>query len=100
MIWVGVSAMLTVSIILGCDSLTIGGQIEAIQKKAVEICQYLPEYNTVSAILAAGNPQVTGVAAIANAICLAVMQWKGQAQQHAIMDCPRVNGVCVSGSFQ
>ena len=78
-------------------------QIAAVQAASAKICKFLPTAASVAAILTAGNPAVTGVAATAAAICAAVtvsnpvtLFGMGETKPK---ECPKVNGVCVEGEF-
>jgi hypothetical protein len=81
--------------------------VQQIQEKAVAICSFLPSQQSVLEIVKATTN--IDVAVIAGAICDAVLAWadKGEAPVGTPMmgllaapeGCPRVNGVCVSGTF-
>jgi len=89
-------------LLTGCGSwgeLTTAEKIKAIQEKAVALCGYLPQATSVTAMLAASNPTVVSVGAVANAICTAVIQWNSGDKQGFVTSCPKVNGVCVEGKF-
>ena len=92
-------ALALLALLTGCESNTLAKQVKEVQDKAVELCAYLPSFNSVSAILTAGNPTAIGINAVANAICTAVIQWKDHQTNALVTDCPRVNGVCVQGQF-
>ena len=89
----------------GCGVLDSGSsladKVKAVQDEAVKLCAYLPTATSVSAIITAGDPTVVGISAVANAICTAMINW--QTDQKTVnsfaTDCPRVNGVCVEGSY-
>lgn len=99
---VSLIALLTLA---GCSSST-SNVVQAIQDKTVQICQYLPSaQSTLDIIKASTNVDVNG---IAKAICDAVVAWANQGKDQistpvqGLMskpDCPRVNGVCVDGTF-
>jgi hypothetical protein len=82
-----------------CSQSDIDKQVAAVQVLTQQACQFLPTASSVAAILTAqvpaGQPLVTGVQAVATAICNAVNSTTKSAPQ----DCPfgKVNGVCVDG---
>jgi hypothetical protein len=84
----------------GCSLFEGEGSLESrvkdIQKYTVELCKYLPTAQSVTAIVTASNPAVTGGFAIAQAICVAVSRQASTATLYKDT-CPRVNGVCVEG---
>jgi hypothetical protein len=64
-----------ISWVLGLFAPTSGGdpeKVAKIQAYAVKICGFLPMAETVTAILAQGNPAVISVSAVAGSICKAV----------------------------
>lgn len=73
-----------------------GDAVAKVRALTEKICAFLPTASSVAAMLAANNPAVSGVTAIANAICEAVSR-KSMAPDAA---CPMVNGVCVEGDFK
>jgi hypothetical protein len=84
----------------GCEGSALSDLVKQVQEKTVQLCQYLPETTAVTAMLSASNPTFVGVSAIANAICSAVVKWQEQPKNAITSECPKVNGVCVTGSFQ
>ena len=104
-----------------CVSLALGGcswlssdQVTQIRSYSVQICNFLPSIESVIAIVNAPNPAVTGAFAIAKAICQAVtggsetsegeagvlfIQDKPKEEEKPREDCPKVNDVCVEGTF-
>jgi len=96
-------ALALTSLLGGCGlwgEMTTAQKITAIQEKAVALCNYLPQATSVAAMLAATNPTVVSVGAVANAICTAIIAWKGNQGTAAFAaECPKVNGVCVTGVF-
>ncbi len=95
-----VRAFLVVLLLAGCAGSSLGDLVQQVQDKTVKLCQYLPDTIAVGAMLTASNPTFVGVSAIANAICSAVIRAQSQPKNSVTSECPRVNGVCVSGSFQ
>jgi len=80
--------------------MTLSEKVKAIQDKAVQLCAYLPQATAVTAMLSAANPAVTSVGAVANAICTAITNWSSKRTEGTFTtECPRVNGVCVEGTF-
>jgi len=81
------------------DSLSV--TVQRVQDKTVEICSYMPTSQSVLDILKAGGPTTQVPFAIATAICDAVLQWQqaNRMKTAIAQDCPRVNGVCVEGTF-
>jgi hypothetical protein len=90
--------MLLPLLLLGCGTGSLDSQVKDVQAAAVKACGFLPTASSVAAILSAGNPAVTGVTAVATAICAAVTKVAPQARGLE-QECPRVNGVCVEGEF-
>lgn len=91
------------SLLAGCGlgGMTTEEKITAIRDKAVNLCGYLPQANSVAAMLAASNPTAVSVGAVANAICQAVISWQSKqtTPNSFATECPKVNGVCVTGEF-
>lgn len=92
------------TLLTGCGTwgeMTTAQKVAAIQEKAVALCNYLPQAASVTAMLAASNPTVVSVGAVANAICQAVISWTAkQATPNSFStECPKVNDVCVTGNF-
>jgi len=79
----------------GCAGVDTATVISQVQQATVLACGFLPTATTVANILAAGNPAVSAVSAVATAICTAVTS-KGVRRGGAI---PNVNGVDVHGRF-
>ncbi|MCI0557476.1 MAG: hypothetical protein MN733_03195 [Nitrososphaera sp.] len=90
----------TSMLLLGCgwwgssdipeDAVTIKEIVEA-------SCNFRVSLDSVVKILAASNPTVAGVDAIASAICAAVTSTPDV--QALVSQCPSVNGVCIEGEF-
>lgn len=96
--------------LVGCSSEKREETIAQVQKLTVQICSFLPSVKTVSDILSAGNPVVTGATAVAQAICDAVTANPTGVQPATFLQiedeakptekpCPEVNGVCIQGEF-
>lgn len=98
-------AVLALSMFLGgcgvvTSEMTMAEKVKAVQTRAVELCAYLPQAHAVVAMLSAANPAVTGVGAVAQAICTAVTSWSSNSKSGTLTtECPRVNGVCVVGTY-
>ena len=96
--------LLLVGILLlaGCTGTSLTDTVKQIQDETVKLCAYLPTANSVAAIVSAANPAVVGIGAVANAICTAMINW--QTDQKTInsfaTECPKVNGVCIEGSYR
>lgn len=84
----------------GCTGTSLTEVVKQVQDKAVELCNYRPDPVAVAAMLTAANPTFVGYYAVANAICTAVIQWQNQPKNSITSECPKVNGICVTGSFQ
>ena len=55
-----------------CGNVDLTQLVKNAQADAVQICAFLPDVETITAIFAVGNPAVQSGAAIAAAICAAV----------------------------
>jgi hypothetical protein len=75
---------------------SLENRVKEIQGYTVELCKYLPTAQSVTAIVTASNPAVSGGFAIAQAICVAVTRQASSATLYKD-HCPMVNGVCVEG---
>lgn len=86
---------------LGACSQAQQQQVQTIVSQAqadtVQVCGYLPTVETVSGILAVGNPLLATGEAIANAICAALTP-KGAIARPGVT-VPYVAGVPVHGKF-
>lgn len=71
---------------------------------ALELCKFRPKAESVLAMLSAPNPTVVGAFQIALAICAAVAPAQGQGliltPTPDPEECPKVNGVCIEGTFE
>ena len=95
MLAVPVAAALSLSGCAGITAATTATIISQVQQATVLACGFLPTASTIANILAAGNPAVQAVSAVATAICTAVTA-KVARRGGAI---PNVNGVAVHGRF-
>lgn len=110
-----IAALAMAVLAAGCSE-TQQTQVQKVREFAVRLCGFLPSVNSVAAILAASNPQVSGTLAVATAICDAVAEkppvetpavHRGSLVWPTILiqvqdkpkDCPQVNGVCVDGEW-
>lgn len=80
----------------------IDAKVIAVQEFCKEACKFIPQADAVAAMLAAANPQVVGVQAVAHAICDAVNKATTMStppDTKSAGPCPlgQVNGVCVVG---
>lgn len=96
-----IPAVLGLALASCSDSLAV--KVKEVQDKTVEICSYLPTAQSVVDIIKAGGPSTAVPFALATAICDAVVAWKmgdsATDMQGIAKPCPRVNGVCVEGTF-
>lgn len=73
-------------------------RVQAVRERVAEMCGFLPTVTSVSAMLAAANPTVTGVIGIATAICQAVTT--SSAMNFALSSTlGTVNGVPIEGDW-
>jgi hypothetical protein len=86
--------------------MTTEQKIKAVQDAAISVCSYLPEPTSVAEIILATNASsISKLAEIGQAICTAVKEWQAAIAapasplETALMPCPRVNGICIDGSF-
>jgi hypothetical protein len=77
---------------------SLENRVKEIQGYTVELCKYLPTAQSVTAIVTASNPAVSGGFAVAQAICVAVTRQASKATLYKD-SCPKVNGVCVEGDY-
>lgn len=89
------AALLLTLVGCGGDSASLADQVAAVQDATKKACSYLPTATSVAAILTADNPTVTGVSAVADAICVAMMS----KTESLVGVCPQVNKVCIEGEF-
>ena len=89
-------------------STTTSEQIVAIQVAAVKLCGFLPLAESVTAIVAQGNPAVMTAAAVANKICSIVTRVNplptekvlmGLKEEPVVIQTWKANGVTIQGSF-
>jgi hypothetical protein len=99
---------LTAGPLTGCDKLPlpwtqeqIDSKVIAVQELVKEGCNFLPTAQSIALMLAAADPTVTGVFAVAAAICNEVNKsvMADKAAPKADDNCPygKVNGVCIEG---
>lgn len=80
----------------------ISEQIAKVRNYAVQICGFLPTATSVHGMLVSQNPEITGLFALARAICDVAVSGETPPLGLLNMDpkeCPKINGVCVEGSF-
>jgi PBP1b-binding outer membrane lipoprotein LpoB len=96
-------AALAVAVLSAGCSETQNDQVAKIREFTVRLCSFMPSVQSVTAILAAANPAVTGTLQIATAICDAVSDTPvpppGVASLKSDGECPKVNDVCVEGEW-
>jgi hypothetical protein len=74
-------------------------RVKKVQELVVASCNFLPTAASVAAMLSASNPIVTGVVAIATAICQAVTAGRAQALVGTVPTWGSVNGIAIEGDF-
>lgn len=89
-------------------STTTSEQIVAIQVAAVKLCGFLPLAESITAIIAQGNPAVVTAAAVATRICAIVKTvpplptekvLMGLKEEPVVIHTWQANGVTIQGSF-
>lgn len=85
----------------GCTTTTVPvpgepTQIESVQSAAKAACAFLPTAETVADIIASGDPRLTSAAAVARAICAALVPLPNGIRT-LVAPVPTVNGVVIRG---
>lgn len=81
------------------DDTSLEDEVEKVREITVGLCGFLPTVESVTQMLQASNPIVSGVMAIARAICQAVSDEKPGVMLAIHKPRPTVNGVNVEGDW-